>query len=87
LPDAIQRPEVQALIDGEIKVKLRDLASYEMPKKVLLLDADFSIESGELTPKLSIKRRVVEGRYKDRIDRLYEGAEEERSEPAEEVRA
>ena len=38
------------------------------PKKVVLLENDFTIESGELTPTLKVKRRVVEKRYKDQID-------------------
>ncbi len=42
-----------------------------MPKRVLLLEHDFTIESGELTPTLKVKRRVVEKRYKDLVDRTY----------------
>jgi long-chain acyl-CoA synthetase len=42
-----------------------------MPKKVALLEHDFSIERGELTPTLKVKRRVVDRTYKDTIDRLY----------------
>ena len=44
-----------------------------MPKKIGLLEHDFSIERGELTPKLSVKRRVIDTNYKGQIDRLYEG--------------
>jgi long-chain acyl-CoA synthetase len=43
-----------------------------MPKKLLLLPKDFSIETGELTPKLSVKRKVVEQRHADAINALYE---------------
>src|SRR5437667_405396 len=50
---------------------LRDLAKFETPKKVLLLENDFTIESGELTPTLKVKRRVVEQHYKDKIDAAY----------------
>jgi long-chain acyl-CoA synthetase len=39
-----------------------------------LLPREFSIDGGELTPKLSVKRKVVEQKYKDEIDRMYEGA-------------
>jgi long-chain acyl-CoA synthetase len=38
---------------------------------VLVLEHDFSIESGELTPTLKVKRRVVEKRYKELVDRVY----------------
>ena len=40
-------------------------------KRVILLENDFTIESGELTPTLKVKRRVVEKRYKDLVDRAY----------------
>jgi long-chain acyl-CoA synthetase len=42
-----------------------------MPKKIVLLEHDFSIETGELTPKLSVKRRVVDERYRSLIDAQY----------------
>jgi long-chain acyl-CoA synthetase len=58
-------------LTGEIKKTLRELAQYEMPKKFLILDRDFSIEAGELTPTLKVKRRVVEKLHQDRIEELY----------------
>jgi long-chain acyl-CoA synthetase len=64
-------PDVQAKMEREVMGELRDLAKFEIPKKVLLLDQDFTIESGELTPTLKVKRRVVEKRLKDRIERVY----------------
>ncbi|HEY5908234.1 MAG TPA: long-chain fatty acid--CoA ligase, partial [Vicinamibacteria bacterium] len=51
-----------------------DFAQFERIKKIALLPREFSIETGELTPKLSVKRRVVEEKYKPTIDKLYEGA-------------
>ena len=46
-------------------------------EKIGLLEHDFSIERGELTPKLSVKRRVVDKTYKSTIDALYaEGTSE-----------
>ncbi len=62
---------VQNKVAGEIKKSLRDLAHYEMPKKFILLDRDFSIEAGELTPTLKVKRRVVEKIHQERINELY----------------
>jgi long-chain acyl-CoA synthetase len=49
-----------------------DLAQFEKIKKVALLPNEFSVESGELTPTLKVKRRVVEEKYRAVIDRLYE---------------
>jgi long-chain acyl-CoA synthetase len=64
-------PEVQAKMDRELARVLRDRAHFEMPKKLLLLPEDFSIESGDLTPTLKVRRRVVEKRFAKEIDALY----------------
>ena len=62
-------------LDREIRSVLRDLAHFEMPKKLLLLPRDFSVEGGELTPTLKVRRRIVEERHRAAIERLYqEGA-------------
>lgn len=67
----VARPDVQDMLAREARKAFRNLAHYEMPKKFLVLPRDFSIESGELTPKLSIRRRVVEQHWRDAIDALY----------------
>src|SRR5881296_4512293 len=69
--ELLARPDVQAKLEREVMGSLRDLAKFEMPKKVVLLERDFTIESGELTPSLKVKRRVVEQHYKDKIDAAY----------------
>ena len=69
--DLIQLADVKAKMEREVMGGLRDLAKFEMPKKVVLLERDFTIESGELTPSLKVKRRQVEKNYKDLIDRVY----------------
>jgi long-chain acyl-CoA synthetase len=51
-----------------------DLAQFEKIKKIVLLTREFSQESGELTPTLKVKRRVVEERYKAMIDMMYANA-------------
>ncbi|HJU73281.1 MAG TPA: long-chain fatty acid--CoA ligase [Gemmatimonadaceae bacterium] len=67
----IAMPTIQAKMEKEVKSQLDGLANYETPKRIGLLANDFSIESGELTPTLKVKRRVVERNYKDLIDSLY----------------
>jgi long-chain acyl-CoA synthetase len=67
----VARPEVHTKIEREVRKTLRDLAQYEMPKKFLLLPRDFSVESGELTPTLKVRRRIVEERHKAAIESLY----------------
>ncbi|HXE83103.1 MAG TPA: long-chain fatty acid--CoA ligase [Gemmatimonadales bacterium] len=69
--ELIQLADVQAKVEREVMSMLKELAKFETPKKVLLLENDFTIESGELTPTLKVKRRVVEKRYKDQIDATY----------------
>jgi long-chain acyl-CoA synthetase len=51
---------------------LRDLAQFETPKKFLILPAEFSIATGELTPKLSVRRKVIEAKWKEQIEELYQ---------------
>jgi long-chain acyl-CoA synthetase len=67
----LDQADVTAKMEREVMGTLRDLASFEMPKKIALLEDDFTIERGELTPSLKVKRRVVEERYRDKIDALY----------------
>jgi long-chain acyl-CoA synthetase len=64
-------PEVGAKMDREVRKTLRDLAQFEIPKKLLLVSSDFSVESGELTPTLKVKRRAVERNYASQIEALY----------------
>ena len=60
------------LIERQIESATKDLARFEKVKKIALLERELSVDSGELTPTLTIKRRVVEEKYKSVIDRLYE---------------
>ncbi|MEP6475013.1 MAG: AMP-binding protein, partial [Gemmatimonadota bacterium] len=62
----------QDKLEREVKKTLRDLAHFEIPKRVLLVERDFSIESGELTPTLKVKRRVVEKNYQKMIEAAYQ---------------
>ena len=67
----IEMAEVRSKMEREALSMMRDLAHFEVPKKFLLLLKDFSIENGELTPTLKVKRRIVEQHYKKEIDALY----------------
>ncbi len=64
-------PEVQNKMEREARKALRDLAQFEMPKKFLLLPRDFSVEAGELTPTLKVRRRIVEEHHRAAIESLY----------------
>ncbi|HEX4629268.1 MAG TPA: hypothetical protein VH137_10815 [Gemmatimonadales bacterium] len=73
--ELIALADVQAKMEREVMGGLRDLAKYEVPKKVALLEHEFTIDSGELTPSLKVKRRQVEKNYKTLIDRVYADAD------------
>ena len=64
-------PTVHAKMEKEVQSKLTGLAHFETPKKIALLEHDFSVDSGELTPTLKVKRRVIDRNYKAIIDGLY----------------
>jgi long-chain acyl-CoA synthetase len=70
-PALLRHPDAIAKVEREVMANLRELASYETPKKFLLLPEDFTVEGGEMTPTLKVKRRVVEQRYRDAIEALY----------------
>jgi long-chain acyl-CoA synthetase len=65
-------PAIRAKMDKEVFGQLHDLANFETPKKVALLEHDFTVERGELTPTLKVKRRVIDKSYKSTIDALYD---------------
>jgi len=67
--------QVKALFTEEIKIVNEGLARYEQIRIWELLPADFTIETGELTPTQKIKRRVINKKYSEVIDRLYAGNE------------
>jgi long-chain acyl-CoA synthetase len=69
--DLLKNPRVISLIENEVDKFTGDFSHYEKVKAVLLLDREMTVESGELTPTLKVKRRVVLDKYKQLIDRLY----------------
>ncbi|MES2524323.1 MAG: long-chain fatty acid--CoA ligase [Gemmatimonadota bacterium] len=73
--ELVAMPTINAKMEKEVMSQLTGLAHFETPKKVALLEHDFTIDRGELTPKLSVKRRVVDKNYKSLIDGLYAGAD------------
>jgi long-chain acyl-CoA synthetase len=69
--DLVTRPDVVGLYQEIVDAMNQELSQFERIKRIALLPSAFSIESGELTPTLKIKRKVVEARWRDQIDRLY----------------
>lgn len=67
-----QDKKVFKLIEQEVITCNKELASYERIKKFVILTEDFSVETGELTPTLKVKRKVVTEKYRDLLDSMYE---------------
>jgi long-chain acyl-CoA synthetase len=74
--ELVARPDVHALYEKALEEisAAAGWAQFEKIKRFALLPQEFSIEGGELTPKMSVRRRNVEQKYKNLIDSLYEGA-------------
>ena len=66
--------DVRGLIEPLVNTLNADLARYETIKKFAILPADFAQETGELTPTMKVKRKVVEAKYKQTLDAFYQGA-------------
>jgi len=69
--DLVKSPEVLDLIDGYVEKLNAELNRWETIKKWTLLDHDLSVERGELTPPLKVKRSVVAERNKAIIVAFY----------------
>jgi long-chain acyl-CoA synthetase len=67
-----KRGDVREFIRKEVAENTSDLASYEQVRRIGLLPRDLTIEDGELSPTLKVKRRIVEKRYADLVDSVYD---------------
>jgi len=70
-----RHPRIINLFERQIAALTPNLAQYERVKKIALLENEFTIESGEMTPTLKVKRRVIDEKHRDVIDRIYDEAE------------
>jgi long-chain acyl-CoA synthetase len=68
-----QRDDVHGFLVHEVHKQTRNLASYEQIRQVVVVSREFSVEGGELSPSMKIKRRVVEERYAREIEDAYQG--------------
>ncbi len=69
--EQVKEKAVVAFYQQRINELQKDLSPYEQVKKIVLLPAEFTIQTGELTPSLKIKRRVVAEQFKDEIENMY----------------
>jgi long-chain acyl-CoA synthetase len=70
--DLVKNDTILNFFESEVDRATPGLASYEKVKKVALLDREFEIEKGEITPTLKVKRNIIEQKYKPIIDTLYQ---------------
>ena len=71
LKDLLSNDKIIKFYEGRIKALQSDLAGYEQVKKITLLKAPFTIDSGELTPTLKLKRKVINEHYAKEIEEMY----------------
>lgn len=69
--DLLSDPKVIDLFRRQVEKYTQDLSQFEKIKAIALLGDELTIEAGELTPTLKVRRRIVADKYKDIIDRLY----------------
>lgn len=70
----VKRPEVYRFIENEIERLTPHLSRFEKVKKFAIVPEDFTIATGELTPSLKVKRKVVLEKYAALVDELYREA-------------
>lgn len=72
--DLVKMKQIVEMLEKDFSEFQKKLANYERVRKFTLLSKPFSIESGEMTPSLKLKRKVIEERYKDLIEDMYKGS-------------
>lgn len=73
--ELIKNPEVIKRIQEEVEKVNKTLAQFETIKKFELLPHEWSVDTGELTPKLSLRRKVILEKNKELVDKMYSGSE------------
>ena len=72
--DLVKSPDVQAMVQESVTTLNSKLASFETIKRFIILPQDLTVESGDLTPSLKLKRQAVERKYGALLDGLYKDA-------------
>jgi len=72
--DLVRSPQVQAIVQESVTALNTKLASFETIKRFVILPQDLTVESGDLTPSLKLKRQLVEKKYRALLDELYKDA-------------
>ncbi|QEH42719.1 long-chain fatty acid--CoA ligase [Chitinophaga sp. XS-30] len=72
--EAIKKPEVIAMYEKVVERYNSSFNHVEQIKKFALLPQEWGVETGEMTPKLSLRRKVIMDKYKNEIEQIYAGA-------------
>jgi len=70
--ELVETAKVRELYKGIVEDLNKKLAHFETIKKIVIVPDEFTVASGEITPTLKLKRRVIETKYKQQIDELYQ---------------
>lgn len=73
MEELTDHPRIRALLEKEIEAFNRELPPFSTIKRFRLLPRQFTLEAGEVTPTMKLKRRVISEKYRDQIDSMYEG--------------
>ncbi len=73
--DLVKLKQINELLEKEFNEFQKKLANFERVRKFTLLERPFTIENGEVTPSLKIRRKVIEERYRDLIEDMYNAME------------
>ncbi len=71
LSGLVRHPEIVAMYDRQLARVNASLPGFEQVKRCVVLDHDFTLEEGELTPTMKVRRRVVSEKYRAQIDAMY----------------
>jgi long-chain acyl-CoA synthetase len=69
--EIVRDEKVQHLLLSEVEQAIQSFAEYEKPKRIIIVEDEWTVESGEITPKLSVRYKVVENKYRDAIEKAY----------------
>ena len=72
IQELVNNEEIHKLIENDIGLIQKNLSNYERVRRFVLLEKPLSLEEGEITPSLKIKRKVIEKKYSDLIEGMYQ---------------
>jgi long-chain acyl-CoA synthetase len=75
--DFCRSEKIVDLLERQVAEHTTELSQYEKVKRIALLENELTVDGGELTPTLKVRRRIVDEKYKSVIDKIYDDAEKE----------